>query len=264
MESIAVGAGSDGLTVNSAPKIPNKGKNFITINNTLNGDHKVGSETEYNWFVFEIDEIDGKKVTPDIIEKYFMGTPGHAPKYPEAKKAAFRIIYSGNKSYHFWFYIENDELNKCASRELYKEVHNYLNNKYFNGWADKSISTPEHLVRAPGLIRPDTEKEQKLISFKGRKTIYINNIMNLMPKKEVKPVEVHTNNGSVEQAFNTYKDDIPTENGGRGQKILSKLYKEFYRGFLDKVQLKELASMLCTYANCPEKLHKMKSYIDEM
>ncbi len=248
-------------------EIPNNnmGKNFITINNTLNGEHTAGSETEYNWFVFEIDEIDGHKVTPEEIEKYFIGTKGHAPKYPEAKKAAFRIIYSGSKSYHFWIYVDNDELNNTHSRDFYKEVHNYLNEKLFNGWADKKISTPEHLVRAPGLIRPNTGKEQKLVSFKGRKTLHIENILSLMPKKEeVKPTEVKTTNGSVEQAFNMYKDDIPTTNGGRGQKILSKLYKEFYRGYLDKVQLKELASMLCTYANCPEKINKMNSYINEM
>lgn len=247
-------------------EIPGKCKNFITINNTLNGEHKSGSETEYNWFVFEIDEIDGKKVTAEEIEKYFIGTKGHSPKYSEAKKSAFRIIYSGNKSYHFWIYVDNDELNRLHSRELYKAVHNYLNEKLFNGWADKSISTPEHLVRAPGIIRPETGKEQKLISFKGKKILHIENILSLLPQKEeVKPAEVESStNGSVEQAFNLYKDDIPTTNGGRGQKILSKLYKEFYRGFLDKSQLKELAEMLCTYADCKEKIHKMNSYIDEM
>ena len=245
--------------------IPGKGKCFITINDTMNGEHKAGAETEYNWFVFEIDEIDGKKVTPEEIKRYFIGDNNNLPKYSEAKKSAFRIIYSGNKSYHFWIYVDNEELNKCRSRELYKAVHNYLNEKLFNGWADKSISTPEHLVRAPGVIRPETNKEQKLISFKGKKVLHIDDIMSFLKKDEpVVKQEITTKNGSVEQAFNMYKDDIPTTNGGRGQKILSKLYKEFYRGFLDKYQLKELANMLCAYANCMEKISKMHSYIDEM
>ena len=129
--------------------IPGRGKCFITINDTIKGEHKAGAETEYNWFVFEIDEINGKKVMPEEIERYFIGQGRHLPKYPEAKRSAFRIVYSGNKSYHFWVYVDNDELNKCRSRELYKAVHNYLNEKLFNGWADRSISTPEHLVRAP-------------------------------------------------------------------------------------------------------------------
>lgn len=246
-------------------EIPGKGKNFVTINNTLNGSHKAGSETEYNWFVFEIDEIDGEKVTPEQIEKYFIGTKGHAPKYPEAKKHSFRIIYSGNKSYHFWIYIDNEELNKTHSRELYKAVHDYLNNKLFNGWADKSISTPEHLVRAPKCIRPDTGKEQTLVSFKGKKTLHIDNIMSLLPEPEEPTIVVQpSKDGSVEQAFELYKNDIPTTNGGRGKKILSKLYKEYYRGFLTKEQLKDLARMLCEHANCPEKIKHMISYINEM
>ena len=247
-------------------EIPGKGKCFITINDTLDAQNHQDKVTEYNWFVFEIDEIDGKKVTAEQIVKYFIGKKGHAPLYKEAKKHSFRIIYSGNKSYHFWIYVENDELNKTHSRELYKKVHDYLNDMLFNGWADKSLATPEHYVRAPGCIRPDTGKEQKLISFKGRKTVYIDNIMSLLPQKEEKPsiMPLINNNSGVEQAFNMYKDDIPTINGGRGQKILSKLYKEFYRGFLDKKQLKELAVMLCTYADCREKISRMFGYIDEM
>ncbi len=60
-----------------------------------------------------------------------------------------------------------------------------------------------------------------------------------------------------------YKDDIPTTNGGRGKIILSKLMKEYMRGFLDKNQIEELCVMLCTYANCQEKISHLKGYIRE-
>lgn len=77
------------------------------------------------------------------------------------------------------------------------------------------------------------------------------------------PVDVTASERLVEQAFITYKDDIPTTNGGRGQTILSKLMKEYMRGFLSKEQIEELCTMLCTHANCPEKIHHLKSYIKE-
>lgn len=248
--------------------IPNKGQCFITINNTLDGKNHMDKVTEYNWFVMEIDHIPGisdDKVT-DYIYRNFVSSSSRA-KYKDARNACFRIVYSGNHSYHFWFYIDNDELNRYASRDLYKAVHKYLNDTFFNGWADEAISSPEHFVRAPGKIRPDTNKEQTLMSCKGKKVLHIDNIMDLLPsnKEEIKPtvISVTTNNGSVEQAFNTYKDDIPTTNGGRGKIILSKLLKEQIRGFLNKTQLEELCVMLCTYANCPEKINHLKSYISE-
>ena len=39
--------------------------------------------------------------------------------------------------------------------------------------------------------------------------------------------------------------------------------KEYMRGFLSKEQIEELCTMLCTYANCPEKINHLKSYIKE-
>lgn len=200
-------------------EIPGKGKNFITINDTVDGTNRKEKVTEYNWFVLEIDHIEGiddDKVS-DYIYKNYIDT--HASN-KEAKKACFRIVYSGHNSYHFWFYVDNEELNRLCSRELYQAVHKYLNETFFEGKADSKINTPEHFVRAPGCIRPDTGKEQSIQKIKGRHTIHIDNIEELLPKvEEQKPVEVETKNGSVEQAFNLYKDDIPTTNGGRGEII---------------------------------------------
>ena len=82
-------------------------------------------------------------------------------KHKEAKKAAFRIVYSGNRSYHFWFYVENE----ITSREQYKAVHKYLNDTFFGGIADDAINTPEHYVRAPGVIREETVKSNLETAF---------------------------------------------------------------------------------------------------
>lgn len=246
------------------------GKVFITANKTSSGLNTKEDVEEYNWFVFEIDRIDEHEVTAEEIEYAFLKRKsGNNPiKYPEAKNHSFRVIYSGAKSYHFWIYVDNEELNTFHSRELYKAVHNYLNDLLFNGWADRHGSTPEHYFRAPNVMRCSTGKIQELYKFKGKKTIHIDNILSLLPENKTEtpvaaPVDVTASERLVEQAFTTYKDDIPTTNGGRGQTILSKLMKEYMRGFLSKEQIEELCTMLCTYANCPEKIHHLKSYIKE-
>ncbi|MEE0959637.1 MAG: AAA family ATPase, partial [Lachnospiraceae bacterium] len=229
----------DQLSSRPLIEIPGKGNCFVTVNKTTDGQNHKGCVEEFNWFVFEIDEIDGHKATPEEIYKLFID---RRCKYKDAKKYTYRIVYSGNKSYHFWVYIDNDELNKFASRELYKDIHNWLNDKLFNGWADRSISTPEHLVRAPGVIRPDTDKEQELV-LRTRKICHIENIESFRAADRHTPeaiadrscaVVAATSDSLVMQAFNMYKDDIPTINGGRGSMIIAKLFKESRRGVLDK------------------------------
>lgn len=258
------------LTSRPLVEVPGKGKCFITVNSTTDGLNHKDCVNEFNWFVFEIDEIDGHTATPEEIYKLFID---RRCKYKEAKKYTYRIVYSGNKSYHFWVYVDNEELNKLASRELYKEVHNWLNNKLFNGWADKSIATPEHLVRAPGVIRPDTNKEQELV-LRTRKICHIDNIESFViraadrhtpeaPAERSCGVVAATSDNLIMQAFNMYKGDIPTTNGGRGSMIISKLFKESRRGVLNKDGLAELCKMLCGYANCPEKANRIiKEYLD--
>ena len=238
-------------------EIPGKGKNFVTINNTLDGTNCKDKVTEHHWFVLEVDHVDGiddSKVADYIYKNYI---DSHA-KHKEAKKAAFRIVYSGRRSYHFWFYVDND----ITNREQYKAIHKYLNDIFFGGIADEAINTPEHYVRAPGLVRPDNGKEQKLVSFKGRHTIHLETL----PRCETAvghkddcvyaPTSSQNTNTLVMQAFETYKDDLPRTNGGRGKAILKKLIKEEDRGFL-----RELARIMCEYCNCPEKYERIVEYL---
>ena len=82
------------------------------------------------------------------------------------------------------------------------------------------------------------------------------------------PVIQDYNQGNV-QLIPSYKKQLSAHlliigNGNLDTQNRIKVYKEFYRGFLDKYQLKELANMLCAYANCQEKISKMHSYINEM
>lgn len=243
-------------------EVPGKGKNFVTINNTLDGTNCKDKVTEYHWFVLEVDHVDGiddDKVSDYIYRNYI---DSHA-KNKEAKKAAFRIVYSGNRSYHFWFYVEND----ITSREQYKAVHKYLNDTFFGGIADEAINTPEHYVRAPGIIRKETGKEQKLVSFKGRHTIHLDALPGCETTVGRKDDCVYATatdssmNNLVMQAFETYKDDLPRINGGRGKVILKKLLKEEERGFLDSNGLRELARIMCDYCGCPEKYERLVEYL---
>ena len=257
----------DNRTIQS---LPNKGKCFVTVNDTLSGRNVKSDVTEYNWFVMEIDHIPGipEEKESDYIYKNFVSSSSRA-KYKDARNACFRIVYSGKRSYHFWFYVDNEELNRSCSRELYKAVHQYLNDTFFSGWADTAVATPEHYVRAPGVIRPETGKEQTLMSCKGKKVLHIDNIMSLLPKKEetvrVEPTHVNVSeeDALVQQAYELYKNDIPTTNGGRGKIILSKLMKEYMRGKLSKDGIHRLCEMLCRYANCPEKISHLMEYVKE-
>lgn len=243
-------------------EVPGKGKNFVTINSTLDGTNCKDKVTEYNWFVLEIDHIDG--IGDDNVAEYVYKNyiDSHA-KHKEAKKAAFRIVYSGRRSYHFWFYVENE----ITNREQYKAVHKYLNDTFFGGIADDAINTPEHYVRAPGLIRKDTGKEQKLVSFKGRHTIHLETLPGCETAVGRKDDCVYattadsSTNNLVMQAFETYKDDLPRIDGGRGKVILKKLIKEEERGFLDNNSLKELARIMCDYCGCPEKYERLVEYL---
>jgi hypothetical protein len=69
-----------------------------------------------------------------------------------------RIVFSGSKSYHCII-----TLNEDLENDSYKWIWQFLNDNLFDGLADKACSNPARRTRKPGVIRNDTELEQKLI-----------------------------------------------------------------------------------------------------
>lgn len=70
-----------------------------------------------------------------------------------------RVVDSGNKSLHMRITVANEILTK----DEYKAVHNYLNERFFEGRADRKCSNPSRFTRNPNGYRPDTQKRQTAI-----------------------------------------------------------------------------------------------------
>lgn len=76
----------------------------------------------------------------------------------ENKDVINRVVFSGSKSLHARITINYEP----ESKQEYKWIHNYLNNKYFKGTSDKACSNPSRLTRRPNGIR-DNGKIQSLL-----------------------------------------------------------------------------------------------------
>ena len=76
----------------------------------------------------------------------------------ENKDVINRVVFSGSKSLHCRITINFEP----ESKQEYKWIHNYLNNKYFNGTSDKACSNPSRLTRRPNGIRDNGAKQTLL------------------------------------------------------------------------------------------------------
>jgi hypothetical protein len=72
-----------------------------------------------------------------------------------------RVVFSGKKSLHI--IVEFDKKHEGFCAEHYKTVWRWLNDHFFNSKADTQCTNPSRLTRRPGVIRKDTNKEQKLL-----------------------------------------------------------------------------------------------------
>jgi hypothetical protein len=74
-------------------------------------------------------------------------------------------VYSGGKSLHFIIALEESLPDEAAYRRLAAHLHAAVEK------ADHSTKNPSRLSRLPGVIRPDTGKEQRLIRLNERITL---------------------------------------------------------------------------------------------
>lgn len=94
-------------------------------------------------FIFEGDELSLQEQKQLILEN---------------KDVINRVVFSGSKSLHARITINFEP----ESKQEYKWIHNYLNNKYFNGTADKACANSSRLTRKPNGVR-DNGKIQTLL-----------------------------------------------------------------------------------------------------
>jgi len=213
--------------------IPNKESNqpvFI---------HK-NSPDSYKNIVLEIDELP-KEEQLKLLHQH--------------RKLIYRAIWSGRESVHFWFRVEN------ANKDNYKQIAACLDRQLFNGQCCVFKNQPAHsLVRAPNVIRPSTGELQEII-FNKR------NIITVQLPEIQEPVQPESTrfsafDNSVEYYFNLCKNDHDGKNGGRGELILAKTFKQQREHNWDNGQCRQLIELLCREWKCTDKIGRLQSYFN--
>lgn len=124
-------------------------------------------------FCFEIDDLSLQEQI-DLIK--------------ENKDVINRAVFSGNKSIHCRITINYNP----KSKEEYKFIFKYLNEKYFKGVVDTSCSNPSRLTRRPNGVRSDSKKIQKLL-FKNNNVIDVEFLhQQFLEEQKVKKVMAKT------------------------------------------------------------------------
>lgn len=75
-------------------------------------------------------------------------------------KLIVRAVFSGSKSIHFIVQFSDDCEEMCKT--WYRKIWEHLEKTYFRG-ADSQCKNPSRLTRAPGVVRSDTGRSQKLL-----------------------------------------------------------------------------------------------------
>ena len=235
-------------------EVPGKGKCFISKNKMIlnKASHEQKDLEEYHWFVFENDEM-----TLEEQKKYFLDKNSKT----NVNKYIFRVIYSGNKSLHFWIYVKNAPTNV----ETYKKMAKKINEEVFGGKMCQSCINPAQLMRAPNVIRPDTGKVQEVIKQTRKVVVFDYSQLEEepLPNVETKP-EVSTSDfdNKVIFAFEMMRNDHDGSDGGRGKLILDKAYREKYtRGWTNE-ECRQLIELLCREWNCSDKISRLQKYFE--
>lgn len=200
--------------------------------------------TSFHNFVFEFDDLTEEEQLK-FIEKH--------------KKLIYRVIFSGNKSYYVWLRVNNAP----QSINEYESLAKLLNQLLFDGKACKSCINPAQLMRAPNEVNKETGKLQEIVQ--NKKNIievnfeYLSNTTSDTPSAN--PNQNYNN--EVEFYFNLCKKDHSKQNGGRGELILVKAFKQLYEKGWTNAQCKELIELLCKEWGCTEKISRLQNYFKQ-
>jgi hypothetical protein len=219
--------------------LPNKSNSiFIPKNPCIN--HSQSTLTSFNNFVFEFDDLTLDEQLK-LIKKH--------------RKLIYRVIFSGNKSYHVWFRVNNAP----QSVKEYESLAKQLNQLLFDNKACKSCINPAQLMRAPNEVNKETGNLQEVIMNK-RNIIEVN--LEYSNDNETQNIDSNNQsyNNEVEYYFNLCKNDHNKTNGGRGELILAKAFKQLHEKGWSPSQCKELIELLCKEWGCPEKTERLQSY----
>lgn len=145
--------------------------------NPIKGQRRDENVTSYRTFLIECDDMP------------------LAEQWDYVKKMEFPFSYccfSGSKSLHFALVLDHE----IPSEHIYRYTYQWILNIMTK--ADQKTKNPSRSIRFPGVIRPETGKEQKLLHMNKRISLdTLNKWLNKYPLQAPKPL--------VKKAKNTGK-----------------------------------------------------------
>jgi hypothetical protein len=186
----------------------NEEKTILVTINPVKGKRCDTNITSFRTFMIECDDM-------PIPEQY---------KYIQQMEFPFSYCcYSGGKSLHFALVLDHEIPSEHIYRHTYQWILNILTQ------ADQKTKNPSRSIRFPGVIRPDTGKEQKLLHLGQRVSLetltkWLNRYPAAMPKPLIKKAK---NRGSAQLkgiktwAKNALKQGVHTMEGSRNQMWMS-------------------------------------------
>jgi hypothetical protein len=146
----------------------NEDSTVLVAINPIKGQRKDENVTSYRTFMIECDDTSIPK------------------QWDYVKKMEFPFSYccfSGSKSLHFALVLDHEIPSEHIYRYTYKWILNIMQE------ADQKTKNPSRSIRFPGVIRPETGKEQKLLYMGKRVSLQeLHRWLNKHPLKAPKPM----------------------------------------------------------------------------
>ena len=223
------------LSLLHTASLPGKQGLFVSKNSTVS--HKNEDVTDFSNFVFEFDDM-------SIADQQKLITKN--------RKLIYRSIFSGNKSYHIWIRVKNAPSNADDYRKMAKLINEHV----FEGEACQSCVSPAGLMRAPTETQPIHTNKRNIVIF--NEDFLIEEVTTVSAEE---PVTTAFDN-SVEYYFNLCRNDHDGKNGGRGELMLAKTFKQQREHNWNNGQCRELIRLLGTEWNCQDKISRLQSYFN--
>lgn len=152
-------------------------KTVLVSVNPIKGQRNDSNVTSYRSFLIECDDM-------SLEDQY---------KYIQESGLPFSYCcFSGGKSLHFAVVLEREVPSEHIYRHTAKWILNILEK------ADQNTKNPSRSIRFPGVIRPETGKEQRLVYMGDRISLEELSIwLNKYPEKAPKPmIKKYKNDGN--------------------------------------------------------------------
>lgn len=186
----------------------NEDSTVLVAINPIKGQRNDSNVTAYRTFMVECDDM-------SLEEQFnYIRSTGFPYSY---------CCFSGGKSLHFALVLDREVPSESIYRHTAQWILNILEK------ADPNTKNPSRSVRFPGVIRPDTKKEQRIVHMGNRVSLEkLGDWLNKYPQKAPKPMFRKPKNvgkfkmESVGQwAKQALMEGVHNSEGSRNQKWMS-------------------------------------------